>query len=198
MPKKSTLRSMVLCLTLVCLVCSALLGGVYVLTKDKIAMEQIRKTNDAISLVFPSGEDGAYFDNQPSSEVMRVALDGDSVSVYPAEKNGELVGYAVESSTSKGFNGTIVVMVGFDADGNIMGTSVISHSETPGLGSKMTEPSFSSQFVGRNPASFRLSVSKDGGDVDAITASTITSRAYCDALDRAWRVYQKVVNDNSK
>ena len=58
----------------------------------------------------------------------------------------------------------------------------------------MTEPSFYSQFVGKNPASFRLAVTKDGGEVDAITASTITSRAYCDAVDRAWRAFQKVVN----
>ena len=79
-----------------------------------------------------------------------------------------------------------------------MGTSVISHAETPGLGAKMTEPAFYSQFEGKNPASFRLSVTKDGGDVDAITASTITSRAFCDAVDRAYRAFQKIVNDNSK
>ena len=112
------------------------------------------------------------------------------------------MGYAVESFTSKGFSGTINIMVGFDMDGNIVGTSVISHAETPGLGAKMTEPAFYSQFVGKNPSSFRpsfrLSVAKDGGDVDAITASTITSRAYCDAVDRAWRVFQKIMDNNSK
>ena len=155
MPKESTLRSMVLCLFLVCLVCSALLGGVYVLTKGKIDQEQIKKTN-------------------------------------------QTVGYAVESFTSKGFSGTINIMVGFDIDGNIIGTSVLSHSETPGLGAKMTEPAFYTQFIGKNPASFRLAVRKDGGDVDAITASTITSRAYCDAVDRAYRVFQKIMDNTSK
>lgn len=192
MPKESTLRSMALCLFLVCLVCSALLGGVYVLTKEKIDQEVIKKTNNAIALVTPE------FDNEPSAESIPVELDGDVVTVYPARMGDRTVGYAVESFTSKGFSGRIDIMVGFDMEGNIVGTSVISHAETPGLGAKMTEPAFYSQFEGRNPASFRLAVTKDGGEVDAITASTITSRAYCDAVDRAWRVFQKLVNDNSK
>ena len=192
MPKESTLRSMVLCLFLVCLVCSALLGGVYVLTKGKIDQEQIKKTNNAIALVTPE------FDNAPSSEKMSVEIDGKDIAVYPARKDGKTVGYAVESFTSKGFSGTINIMVGFDMEGNIVGTSVISHSETPGLGAKMTEPAFYSQFVGKNPASFKLGVAKDGGDVDAITASTITSRAYCDAVDRAYRVFQKIMDNTSK
>ena len=192
MPKESTLRSMVLCLFLVCLVCSALLGGVYVLTKGKIDQEQISKTNNAIALVTPE------FDNAPSSEKMSVEIDGKDITVYPARKGGQTVGYAVESFTSKGFSGTINIMVGFDMDGNIIGTSVLSHSETPGLGAKMTEPAFYTQFIGKNPASFRLAVRKDGGDVDAITASTITSRAYCDAVDRAYRVFQKIMDNTSK
>ena len=192
MPKESTLRSMVLCLFLVCLVCSALLGGVYVLTKGKIDQEQIRKTNNAIALVTPE------FDNAPSSEKMSVEIDGKDIAVYPARKGGQTVGYAVESFTSKGFSGTINIMVGFDMDGNIIGTSVLSHSETPGLGAKMTEPAFYTQFIGKNPASFRLAVRKDGGEVDAITASTITSRAYCDAVDRAYRVFQKIMDNTSK
>ena len=192
MPKESTLRSMVLCLFLVCLVCSALLGGVYVLTKGKIDQEQIKKTNNAIALVTPE------FDNAPSSEKMSVEIDGKDIAVYPARKDGKTVGYAVESFTSKGFSGTINIMVGFDMEGNIVGTSVISHSETPGLGAKMTEPAFSSQFIGKNPASFKLGVRKDGGDVDAITASTITSRAYCDAVDRAYRVFQTIMDNTSK
>lgn len=181
---------MAVCLFLVCLVCSALLGGVYVLTLDKINEEVVKKTNNAIALVTPE------FDNEPSAESQSVDLDGEAITVYPARKDGQTVGYAVESFTSKGFSGTISVMVGFDMDGNIVGTSVISHAETPGLGAKMTEPAFYSQFVGKNPASFRLSVAKDGGDVDAITASTITSRAYCDAVDRAYRAFQKVVNSS--
>ena len=192
MPTESPFLRMCLCLSRVCLGISAQLGGVYVMSKGKLDLEQIKKTNNAIALVTPE------FDNAPSSEKMTVEIDGKEVAVYPARKDGQAVGYAVESFTSKGFSGTINIMVGFDMDGNIVGTSVISHAETPGLGAKMTEPAFYSQFVGKNPASFRLSVAKDGGDVDAITASTITSRAYCDAVDRAWRVFQKIMDNNSK
>ena len=162
------------------------------LTKGKIDQEQIKKTNNAIALVTPE------FDNAPSSEKMSVEIDGKDIAVYPARKDGKTVGYAVESFTSKGFSGTINIMVGFDMEGNIVGTSVISHSETPGLGAKMTEPAFYSQFIGKNPASFKLGVRKDGGDVDAITASTITSRAYCDAVDRAYRVFQTIMDNTSK
>ena len=125
MPKESTLRSMALCLFLVCLVCAALLGGVYVLTLDKISQEVVKKTNNAIALVTPE------FDNAPSSEKTVVEIDGKEVAVYPAKKDGQTVGYAVESFTSKGFSGTISIMVGFDMDGNITGTSVISHAESP-------------------------------------------------------------------
>ncbi len=188
MAKESTLMNMALCLFLVCLVCAGILGGAYVLTKDAIDAAAVAKTNAAIALVVPE------FDNKPSSERMEVVVDGKTRVAYPASKGGELVGYAVETSTSKGFGGTITMMVGFDMEGNIVNCSVISHAETPGLGSKMTEPSFYGQFQGKNPASFRLDVKKNGGDVDAITASTITSVAYCDAVQNAYATFQQIMN----
>ena len=87
-------------------------------------------------------------------------------------------------------------MVGFNTNGDIVSISVLSHSETPGLGAKMTEPSFVSQFEGKNPASFKLAVKKDGGDIDAITASTITSRAYADAVQKACNAFNLIVANN--
>lgn len=186
MAKESTFGNMAVCLTAVCLFCSALLGGIYVMTKDAIDQAALDKTNNAIALVTPE------FDNVPSNDLFKVALDGDSVTVYPAKKGGAIVGYAVETSTSKGFGGTIRLMVGFDPDGNIVSTSVISHAETPGLGAKMTEPAFSDQFRGKNPATFKLQVKKNGGDVDAITASTITSAAFCDAVEKAYKVFERI------
>lgn len=110
----------------------------------------------------------------------------DSLVLHHAFKNGEPVGTAVETFTNKGFGGEIRMMVGFLTDGSIYRTCVLSHTETPGLGSKMTDPVFYSQFEGKNPAQFRLSVKKDGGDVQAITAATISSRAFCDALNTAY------------
>jgi len=82
-------------------------------------------------------------------------------------------------------------MAGFMPDGTIAGISVLDHKETPGLGTKMTEPGFKGQFTGKNPGEFMLKVKKDGGQVDAITAATISSRAFCDAVQRAYNTLQK-------
>jgi len=194
MAKESSLKNMVIVLFTVCLVSSALLGGVYAITYDPIAAANVAKINASISKVVPE------FDNDPSVEVFTKEVNGKSFKVYPAKKGGEIVGYAVESYTSAGFGGRIMLMVGFNADGTIFSTSVLSHSETPGLGDKMVESksNFSIQFKGKNPADFKLAVKKDGGDVDAITASTITSRAFCDAVESAYKVYQLCVVQTKK
>ena len=91
-------------------------------------------------------------------------------------------------------------MVGFNVDGTIKGISVLSHTETPGLGDKIepSKSSFSAQFEGKDPQNFKLVVKKDGGDVDAITASTITSRAYCDAVTLAWEAFKLCSNQKSE
>ncbi|NCB20162.1 MAG: RnfABCDGE type electron transport complex subunit G, partial [Bacteroidia bacterium] len=173
MARESTLKNMVLTLASITLIASTLLGGVYALTKSSIDAAKVAKINDAISKVVPE------FDNDPSSEKFVKELDGKSYIVYPAKSGEAIVGYAVESFTTGGFGGRITLMVGFNTDGTINNTSVLSHAETPGLGDKMVEgkSDFSIQFQGKNPEDFKLLVKKDGGDVDAITASTITSRA---------------------
>jgi electron transport complex protein RnfG len=185
MAKESTLKNMVVTLTLITLIASSVLGGVYAITKEPIDAAKTAKTNNAISKVVPE------FDNDPSADKFIKELDEKSYVVYPAKRGDEIVGYAVESYTSGGFGGRILLMVGFNADGTINNTAVLSHAETPGLGDKMVEgkSEFSVQFKGKNPADFKLLVKKDGGDVDAITASTITSRAFCDAVTTAWEVY---------
>lgn len=194
MAKESSLKNMVFTLFIVCLVSSTLLGGAYALTKEPIEAANIAKVNSSISGVVPA------FDNDPSKEIFTKELNGKSFNVYPAKKGGKIVGYAIESSTSAGFGGRIMLMVGFNTDGTIFNTSVLSHSETPGLGDKMVEgkSNFSVQFKGKNPADFKLAVKKDGGDVDAITASTITSRAFCDALVTAYKVFQLCIEDQTK
>ncbi len=85
-------------------------------------------------------------------------------------------------------------MVGFTPDGNIFNTSVVSHAETPGLGDKMeaSKSDFSLQFIGKNPEKFDVRVKQDGGDVDAITASTITSRAFGDAVQTAYSIFSNI------
>ncbi|MBR1575535.1 MAG: RnfABCDGE type electron transport complex subunit G [Bacteroidales bacterium] len=177
MAAQSTLRNMVLCLTLVCLVCAAVLGGMYALT-----YEPIRKANEnilkaSIGAVLPEGVEIGALES--------VSSDGGTFEYYPAVKDGEAVAYAVKS-TAIGFGGPLSLMVGVLKDGTVFNTSVLSCTETPGLGAKCQESGshFRTQFQGFG-ADKVLKVTKDGGDVDAITASTITSRAYALAVSNA-------------
>ncbi len=196
---KSSLRNMVVVLMLVCLGASAAVAVVYAITKDPIAAANLAKTNKAIEEVVPS------FDNNPSEEILYVAADASKPSetnkVYVAKKDGGIVGYAVESTTTKGFGGAFTIMVGFEPDGKVYNTSVISHAETPGLGAKITDrqSGFITQWRGKNltNGSVILSVKKDGGDFDAITASTITSRAFCDAMETAANVFYNINPENN-
>ncbi len=182
MAKESTFKNMTLTLFVVTLLASTSLGFVYSFTKGPIENAQNAKINNAISKVLPE------FDNKPAAEKYTREVDGGILTFYPATKGGQKVGTAIQTFTKNGFSGQIDLMVGFLADGSIHAIEVIAHKETPGLGDKMEsdKSNFSVQFKGKNPATFKLMVTKDGGNVDAITASTISSRAYCDAVQRAY------------
>lgn len=184
---ESTFLSMTLTLLIVTLVASAALAYVYKVTKGPIEQSLLKKKLDAIGKVVPQ------FTNNPNEEMYKLkAYDStDSLEIYPAKKDGKLVGYAVKTFTNKGFGGLVELMVGFTPDFTITNIEVLSNSETPGLGSKMTTPKFKDQFKEKNPKDFKLVVKKDGGDVDAITAATISSRAFCDAVDRAYKTLTK-------
>ena len=183
---ESTFINMTATLVVVTLVAAGLLGTVFALTKEPIRLAELAKKNEAISVVVPG------FDNEPSQEVQRVFLDGDSLFLYTAKFGDEVLGTAVETFTNKGFSGNFKLMVGFDPDGTIIDIAVIKHAETPGLGDKMEidKSDFHLQFTGQHPDNFKLAVTKDRGDVDAITASTITSRAYCEAVERAYEAFK--------
>lgn len=189
---QSTLRNMVLSLTLISLGASAALGYVYEFTKGPIEISLLNKKLDAIKKVVPE------FDNDPNAEMFLLPTgEGDSLEVYPAKKGDEVVGYALKSYTEKGFSGHIGLMVGVTPDGVIYNINVLEHKETPGLGTKLVpegtpeNPAFKDQFRGKNPAEFPLKVKKDGGPVDAITAATISSRAFCDGVQRAYNTFEK-------
>lgn len=176
----SNFKSMALVLLSITLVASALLGLVFQFTEAPIAKAKKDKINNAIRAVVPD------FDNQPAENMAEKEYDGEKFTFYTATKNGATVGTAISTSSKKGFGGTIELMVGFLPNGEIHNIVTVSHKETPGLGAKIVDPSFKVQFEGKDPSNFKLSVKKDGGDVDAITASTISSRAYCDAVQRAY------------
>jgi electron transport complex protein RnfG len=183
---ESTFKNMVLSLTLISLTASACLGFVYEFTKQPIELSNLNKKLSAIKQVVPE------FNNNPNEEMYRLATgEGDSLDIFPAKKDNVIVGYAVNTYTKKGFSGNISLMAGFRPDGSIVNITVLSQKETPGLGTKMAEPGFKDQFNNRNPSEFQLKVKKDGGPVDAITAATISSRAFCDAVQRAYNTLQK-------
>ena len=185
MAVKSSFKNMTICLLAICLVCSALLAGVYALTKAPIDAAAKAKNEAAIKEVLP---DSAV----TIEEEKTVDFDGQTYAYNLAyDAKGDVVGCAINVSPV-GFGGPILIKVGFDANGVIWNTKVLSQAETPGLGAKCVEPAFSEQFKGFDPAQKKLAVKKDGGDVDAITASTITSRAYADGLALAAEVFQAI------
>lgn len=189
---KSTLPNMLLSLTGICLVAGAILAGVNQFTTGPIAASKAAALEEAIKAVTPK------FDNKPTEEAyMAVTSDGDSLKIYPAMMAGKPVGAAIESITKKGFSGEIKVIVGFDMDGKLLNYSVLQHAETPGLGAKMQEwfstDKNKQSVLGRSIPEGGLKVSKDtGGDVDAITAATISSRAFLDAVNRAYSAFAGV------
>ncbi|MDA3823802.1 MAG: electron transporter RnfG, partial [Bacteroidales bacterium] len=115
--KESTFGSMLITLSAVALVAAGLLGSVYALTKEPIRLAELKKKNDAIEAVVPA------FNNVPSEEFVKVGVDGDSLVLYTATMNGELVATAVETFTNSGFSGLFELMVGFDPEGNIIDVS---------------------------------------------------------------------------
>ena len=177
---------MVLSLTGFTVVAGALLGWVNAVTTEPIAQANAKILSDAIGVVVPA------FDNNPAEAPETVEVDGQSYKVYKATKEGKFVGAAVESA-SMGFGGELKVLVGFDTEGNIVDYSLLSHAETPGLGSKSADwfkKGAKGDITGMNPGKKALVVSKDGGEVNAITASTITSRAFLKAVNNAYNAYR--------
>jgi electron transport complex protein RnfG len=153
---ESTFKNMVLSLTLISLGASACLGFVYVMTKEPIELSLLNKKLNAIRQVVPG------FTNNPNEEIFRLPTgDGDSLEIYPAKKDGEIIGYAVNTYTKTGFAGNISLMAGFKPDGTIINISVLEQKETPGLGTKITDARFKDQFINKNPSEFALKVKKD-------------------------------------
>ena len=182
---------MLLVLTGVTAISVALLAYVNELTKGPIAEANAKTLNEALKQVLPE------FTNNPvgESDTIFSEKDGKKVVdfiVYPAKKGEEWVGSAVESK-AMGFGGELKVLVGFDAEGKIYNYSLLSHAETPGLGSKAADwfkEGNKGSIKGMSPGEGELKVSKDGGQVDAITASTITSRAFLKAVNKAYEAYK--------
>jgi electron transport complex protein RnfG len=205
---ESTFKNMFLSLSIICLAVALILAQLNVITTESIAEARALRLQDAIMVVVPE------FDNDPVAESFKMPVgQGDSLLMFPAKKNGELVGFAVHSFSNNGFSGNIQVLVGFDMEGKIVNYSVLHHAETPGLGDKMEEwfrpqeqttslierifgfqietEGRNSSIIGRNLSAGLLFVANDGGDIDAITASTITARAFLEAVNKAYAAFRE-------
>ena len=187
---ESTLLNMVLVLTGVAVVMGGILAFVNHLTEGPIAQQKEKALSDGIKAVMSS-------DNIQVAQTDTVCQNDNkgkemTFIIYQVnDAQGQELGAAVES-TSMGFGGDLKVLVGFAPDGKILGYTLLEHAETPGLGAKADkwfQKGEKGDIIGKTPAE-PLTVSKDGGQVDAITASTITSRAFLLAVNNAYNAYK--------
>lgn len=185
---KSTLRNMILSLTVLTIVIGGILAGVSLLTAEPIREASLKARLEAMSAVLPE------FDNDIFGTAVTT---DDGLTVYTASLGGEPVGTAVETFSDDGFSGRITIIAGFGQDGAVTGYRVLEHAETPGLGARMSEW-FAAEGTSHNVLGTTdvLRVSNDGGDTDAITGATITSRAFLDALNKARKAAAEHKNIN--
>ena len=179
---KSTLFNMVAVLFTITLIASAGVGAVNMITEEPIAAAKAAATTAAVANVLPEFE---------QNQMAEQEIDGLPIKVYTATNGGEVVGYAVETMTKSGFGGAIRMMVGFLPEGKIYNVNVLEQAETPGLGTKMCDEgnALISSIKDKDATSLEFKVKKDGGELDALTAATISSRAYYDAVARAKEAY---------
>lgn len=187
---KSTLINMIAVLFSITLIASAGVGVVNMITVEPIAAAKAAATQQALGEVLPA------FD---ATTIDELTIDEMPIKVYTAKQGDAVVGYAVESMTKQGFSGVVKLMVGFLPDGTVNNVNVLQQAETPGLGTKMCDegnPLLGSiqgqKLEEKRLVDGKLAVTKDGGDVDALTAATISSRAYVDAVNRAWMAMKSV------
>jgi electron transport complex protein RnfG len=181
-------------LGVVCLTAALALGGVYDLTKERIA-EQIRlKKLRLLRAVLPP------IDNDVDMDFKEVVIGKDkrgkdiAVSFHFGRKNGELVGTAFSLVTPEGFSGDIEIMVGVSPTGEVLGVEIVRQIETPGLGDKILRQDWRDSFKGKNLTKAKWAVKKDGGEFDQFTGATITPRAVVKRVKEGLEIYQKELN----
>lgn len=187
---KSSITNMVLVLTGVAVVTGAILAYINHVTEEPIKVQKEKTLADGIKSVMGGGD----LKVSKTDTVKQNDAKGKELTyiIYQTQNaNNKDLGAAVESTTG-GFGGDLKILVGFDPEGNILGYTLLEHAETPGLGAKADkwfQKGEKGDIIGKNPKE-KLTVSKDGGKVDAITASTITSRAFLLAVNNAYSAYK--------
>jgi Na+-translocating ferredoxin:NAD+ oxidoreductase subunit G len=164
---------LVLVLTVICAISSALLAAVYKLTQEPIAMALEARTKVAARNVLPPGS--------PLPEKVEIVQGATTNAFYVVKQDGKIVAVAVEGRSKNGYSGDLALMVGMSADGKLINYEVLKSNETPGLGTKIAKELFKNPLKGRSLTDNWI-VKKDGGQVDAVTAATISSRAALDCI----------------
>lgn len=182
-PVKSTLSNMVAVLAIIAVCSATAIGYVYTITKAPIEEAKSNKMLQAIEDMVGT------FDNNPFDEKIEIA--GTQVELYPIRKNGDITAVAIKSLSNEGFGGKIELIIGILMNGTITGYKVIEQNETPGLGTKVTQPQFSKQFVGKSAYTDNLDLRNAGGEIDAVTGATISSKAVVGAVKSAVSAYNK-------
>jgi electron transport complex protein RnfG len=187
---ESSLLNMTLVLTGVAVIMGGILAYVNNLTSGPINEQKEKALADGIKTVMACNDlTVANTDTVKQNDAKGKEL---TYIIYQTkDAQGNDLGAAVQSTTG-GFGGDLKVLVGFDKEGTILGYTLLEHQETPGLGAKADkwfQKGEKGDIIGKNPQE-PLTVSKDGGQVDAITASTITSRAFLLAVNNAYNAYK--------
>lgn len=181
---KEILRLIVV-LTLISAAAGVLLAYTNKVTRDPIEKARGRETVEALALVLPP------FDNQPSTNTNSITAQGRTWTFYVARREGQYAGAAFECSSRKGYGGEIRLMVGVTAGGTVKDVRILSQQETPGLGTKVTELPFRGQLANKPIDGTVWKVRKDGGNFDAVTGATISSRAVLEATQAGLGVYRE-------
>ncbi|MBQ7335580.1 MAG: FMN-binding protein [Clostridia bacterium] len=164
-------------LLLICAIIAGVVSFVYALTLEQYEANILETKRQAIGAIF---EKDSLDDPKQAAEI-------DGVVIYEVYENGALIGYCAEVA-SAGFGGDIEMMIGYQSDGSILGVEFISHSETPGLGSKAGQPAYLEQYVGQS------GVLTLGTDVDAVSGATVSSRAVLAGVNAATAALQSVLS----
>lgn len=175
-----------LVLTIICTVSSALLAAVYKLTKEPIELTTKHRTNTAAMAVMP-----ATVQTPPH----KMEIDGEVF--YVAKEQDTLRAVAVTASSANGYGGTITIMVGLDAQGQVVDFQKIEANETPGLGTKVFDEAFKKQ-IRQRPFTANWRVDKDGGEIEAVASATISSRAILACIQEAIAKFQRASAELSR
>lgn len=184
----NSLSAMIFSLVGVSVFSGFMLGFVYEQTKAPIQAAQNRMELEAITDII-----GSDYDNNPFEDKTYIDDDnGNKLEFYPARKDGQIKAFAIKTFSNKAFGGKLELIAGFGINGKILGYKVVNSQETPGLGTKVSEADFAEQFRGLRPQSPAFNVRQDGGEIDAVTSATISSRAVIDAIRKAYNAYRKL------